>query len=237
MPSWEHSLQVKTCKFHWKNRHFLFMAFLGCAFRVPLPFHVCWPCSLHVFLSKFAGFFQKVLPALGGEHIFQTNFKRVVLKISLFWCPYAPYKNDFYHFWSLLWLHCSFASLFVRSRPPSKNACGSSPVLILPPRPHLHKRPHASHLQFSKFRVLSAVFFVPAVLYTHVFRIFLICFASLLPAVTIAFVIFLAEVLPALQSPIVHRLPFCSSCICVPSWKLKGGGVPSPEGLQLKRDR
>ena len=51
--------------------------------------------------------------------------------------------------------------------PPSKNACGSSPVHFSPPRPRLQKRLYASHLQFCKFRALSAVFFVPVVLHTH----------------------------------------------------------------------
>ena len=55
-------------------------------------------------------------------------------------------------------------------------------MLILPPRPRLHKRPHASHLQFFKSHVLSAVFFVPAVLHTHFFVNFLIFFTNLLPA-------------------------------------------------------
>ena len=109
-------------------------------------------------------------------------FKPLALKISLFWPPSGPYNSNFYDFCSLLSLHCSFASLFVRSRPPSKNACGSSPVLILPPRPRLHKRLHASHPQFCNSRVLSDVFFVPAILYTHVFCIFSPFFTNLLPA-------------------------------------------------------
>ena len=70
----------------------------------------------------------------------------------------------------------------MRSRPPSKNACGSSPVHIFSPRPRLHKRLHASHPQFCNSRVLSDVFFVPAILYTHVFCIFSSFFTNLLPA-------------------------------------------------------
>ena len=102
----------------------------------------------------------------------KTDVKHLASKFSLFSPPNDPHKTIFDNFCSLMSLRCSFVSLFVRSRPPSKNACGSSPVHISPPRPRLHKRLHASHLQFSKFRVLSAVFFVPAVLYTHVFCIF-----------------------------------------------------------------
>ena len=158
-----------------------------------------------------------MLPTLGGEHIFKNRCQAFCIKIFTFSPPNDPHKTIFDNFCSLMSLRCSFVSLFVRSRPPSKNACGTSPVHISPPRPRLHKRLHASHPKFSKFRVLFAYFFVPAVLYTHAFCNFLIFFVGLLPAVTIAFVIFLAEVLPALQSPIVHRLPFCSSCICVPS--------------------
>ena len=68
--SWGHLLQVKMYKFPLKNQHFLIMAFLGCVFRVP-PVVPCLLAFLESpFLSKFAGFFQKVLPALGGEHIF-----------------------------------------------------------------------------------------------------------------------------------------------------------------------
>ena len=138
-------------------------------------------------------------------------------KFSLFSPPNVPHNSIFHNFCSLLSLRCSLSSLFVRSRPPSKNACGSSPVHILPPRPRLHKRLHASHLQFSKFRVLSAVFFVPAVFYTHVFCIFsyfFYKFASRRCHCLCHF--FFAKVLPALQSPILHRLLFCSSCSCVP---------------------
>ena len=45
------------------------------------------PCLLALLaapFSKFAGFFQKVLAALGGEHIFQTKFKQFASKIHLF---------------------------------------------------------------------------------------------------------------------------------------------------------
>ena len=104
----------------------------------------------------------------------KTDVKHFASKFSFFSPPNDPHKNIFHNFCSLLSLRCSFASLFVRSRPPSKNACGSSPVLILPPRPRLHKRLHASHLQFSQFRVLFAVFFVPVILHTHVFLFFLV---------------------------------------------------------------
>ena len=82
--SWGHLLQVKMYKFPLKNQHFLIMAFLGCVFRVP-PVVPCLLAFLESpFLSKFAGFFQKVLPALGGEHIFKTHFKHCAFKISLF---------------------------------------------------------------------------------------------------------------------------------------------------------
>ena len=194
------------------------MAFLWYAFRVP-PVVPCLLALLAApFSSKICWLFSKSAPGPRWRTHFSIKHQAFCIKNLTFLMPvYAPYNNDFYHFWSLLWLHCSFASLFVRSRPPSKNACGASPVHISPPRPRLHKRLHASHPQFSEFRVLFAYFFVPAVLYTHAFCNFPIFFVSLLPAVTIAFVIFLAEVLPDLQSPIVHRLPFCSSCICVPN--------------------
>ena len=41
----------------------------------------------------------------------------------------------FCHFCLLLLLCCSFGSLCVRFFPPSKTACGCSPVLFSPPRP------------------------------------------------------------------------------------------------------
>ena len=107
----------------------------------------------------------------------------ILHQISHFFDPQLPIISTILiTFCSLLSLRCSFASLFVRSRPPSKNACGSSPVHISPPRPRLHKRLHASHPQFCNSRVLSDVFFVPAILYTHVFCIFSSFFTNLLPA-------------------------------------------------------
>ena len=141
-----------------------------CIKNVSFKMHFC----LHLHCNSFFfQFFPKMcFPPSVASTFLKTDVKHFASKFSLLSPPNDPHKNIFHNFCSLLSLRCSFASLFVRSRPPSKNACGSSPVLILPPRPRLHKRLHASHLQFCKSRVLSAVFFVPAALYTHVFCYF-----------------------------------------------------------------
>ena len=123
----------------------------------------------HLFFHFFA---KMCFPPSVASTFLKTDVKHFASKFSLFSPPNDPHKTILNNFCSLMSLRCSFVSLFVRSRPPSKNACGLSPVHISPPRPRLHKRLHASHLQFSQFRVLFAVFFVPVILHTHVFCIF-----------------------------------------------------------------
>ena len=127
------------------------------------------PFVLLLFNAPFLiTFFRKMLLAAAGSTFLQNDCKRSALANPLFWHPTGPDKSNFYHFWSLSSLRCSFGSLFVRSMPTSKTACGPSLVHFSPPRPRLQKQLYASHLQFCEFRVLSAIFAVSLMLHTHV---------------------------------------------------------------------
>ena len=126
--------------------------------------HFCFSFFNTTFLITF---FRKMLLAAAGSTFLQNDFEHYPLENPLFRPLNGPDKSNIYHFWSLLSLRCSFGSLFARSMPPSKTACGSTPVQFSPPRPRPPKQLYTSHLQFREFRVLSAIFSVSLMLYTH----------------------------------------------------------------------
>ena len=115
----------------------------------------------------FSHCLEKVSPAVGGKHMFKDLPTPFCINKKLVGPPTGIKQNNVCRICSLLPLRCSFGSLFVRSMPPSKTACGSTFVHVSPPRPRQQKQLYASHLQFCEFRMLSAIFDVSLMLYTH----------------------------------------------------------------------
>ena len=90
--------------------------------------------------------------------------------------------SRFCHYCSLLLLCCSFGSLCVRFLPPSKTACGSTPVLFSPPSPFCKNDGMHSTCHFMNF-VCNLLFSLCISCFTHHFlQLVYHFFENLLPA-------------------------------------------------------
>mgnify|MGYP003303640683 CR=1 FL=1 len=104
-----------------------------CIKNASFKMHLSWFLR---FSSLFTWhFLKKVLLACMGSTILKNDFEYFRWKISRFWPPNGFKMSGMFHYCSLLLLWCSFGLLCVRFLPPSKTACGSTPVLFSPPSP------------------------------------------------------------------------------------------------------
>ena len=147
--------------------HFLFMGPLW-KLCLPLcvPSHAFW-MAFYVLAHFSNHMFSKKCFSPRREAHFRKTTSSIYHKENHFsWSPDGLGKMHVCHFCSLLSLRCSFGSLCVRSVPPSKTAWASSLVHFSPPSPVCkNDRMHITCI-FVEFRMRSALFLAPLMLYT-----------------------------------------------------------------------
>ena len=104
-----------------------------CIKNVSCKTHFACIFALHHLFFQFCA--KMCSPPRVGSTFLKNDFEHLRSKISLFWPPNGFKMINFCKFCLLLSLCCSFASLCARSLPPSKTACGSTPVQFSPPSP------------------------------------------------------------------------------------------------------
>ena len=129
-------------------------------------------CIFHDFydLTHFSHdmFWKKCFSPAWEAQFWKTTSNTFDQKYHFFEPPNGFKMSRFCHYCSLLLLCCSFGSLCVRFLPPSKTACGSTPVLFSPPSPFCKNDGMHSTCNFMNF-VCNLLFSLCISCFTHPF--------------------------------------------------------------------